>query len=201
MALRRIQQRKERRQKVVMSIVLSFLMVASGFGIYLSGRGAEQNNIKDFGLTFAIDRDQQLYQTKINGEKMQFYFLPSSVQTMSVDEQAVEKVRSAQAAVITFSPSLDELNLQAIDIVRYDIATIIQKPIINAVTNDSSAYALPLMTCANATAELPVITMVVAEEPSIASSGNCITLAANNSGFLEVRDRFLYEYFEIYAKS
>lgn len=200
MALRRIQQRKERRQKMVMSIVLTFLMVASGFGIYLSGRGAQQQSIRDHGLVFSIDSDNGYYTAKVGGQRMSFYYLPSSVQDIPFSMDAVDAVRGANATVITFDPTLeDQRSLQAIDTARFDFAQYLGKPVINAVSEPSQLYSLPVLSCANATAGVPVISLERSSEPSVSSDGDCVRISGNTTGFLEARDRFLYEYYGVYG--
>ena len=196
MALRRIKERKERRKKVVMSLVISFLMVASAFGVYL---GSQQDNIRDYGISFTIDYEAQVYRARIDGQRLSFYYLPSSVSTIPVDQDAIPLIRESLATIVTFDPGLDEFNLQVADLLRFDLAETLNKPLINAVAKPSPLYpSLPVMTCDNATTQMPVISIEADAQPRIFREDNCVRILANATGMLEIRDRFLYEYLGVF---
>ena len=69
MTLRRIQARREKRQKMFMGIFITVIMVMSGFGVYLSGKGAENRADLLTGLKYTINQDLGVYELKLNKEK------------------------------------------------------------------------------------------------------------------------------------
>ncbi|MBD3209292.1 hypothetical protein GF367_02650 [Candidatus Woesearchaeota archaeon] len=200
MALQRIQHRKERRNKILMGAVLSFLMVASGFGVYLSGRGAQGNTVADHGVAFSFDYQTQTYTAKLGDELQQFYYLPSSVAAIHMPDDAASLLRSSSAVIITFDPSLSARNLQLMDLIRFDLSSSLGRPVISAVTNESAMYALPVVACDNATAQVPVLSWEAGEEAAVERQGACLRFIGNQSGFLQLRDRLLYEYYGVYEE-
>lgn len=197
MALNRIKERKEKQKKRIMAIIVAFLMVASGFGVYLSGRGAQQNTVEDTGIKFRIDYDNNQYTAKIGGKEQLFYFLPSSLTNIATNNYA-DTLRGAPALVMTFNPNTTQDNLQLLDVIRFDIGKSLDKPVINAVTQEHSLYQLPIITCDNATAEMPVLYFVIQENESITKENNCITAQGNMTGLIELRDRIIYDYYGVY---
>lgn len=183
-----------------MGIVVAFLMIMSGFGIYLQGKGAQSNVVEDYGHRFSVSQDANYFTTALGGGDVAVYYLPSTVAPIEVPSAVGPLLRDAQGVIYTFDPDVSSLNLQAIDLVRFDLSYILRKPTINAVISPSLQYQqLPVLGCENATAQLPVIAIGVAKDPAISLDGSCVRLVGNVSGLLEVRDRLVYEYFGVYS--
>jgi hypothetical protein len=196
--LKRVQERRDKRKKVIIGIIISVLMVLSGFGVYLSGAGAQQSLLKEQGVKFKINYDLNVYEAKISGVPLQFYFLPSGVSDVVVTAGFADPIRNAQAVVVTFDPTVSQVNLQVLDSIRFDFSSILGKPVINAVLSEHPSYPLPVVSCANATVQLPVIAFELADKTRIVHDGSCVTIYGNESSFLAARDRFVYEYYGIF---
>lgn len=201
MALRRIERRKERRNRIIMAVVVAFLMVMSGFGVYLSGRGAQQETVKDYGVTFAIDQNTRTYKADFTGEQASYYYLPSSVEQHALSLEERSLLRDSQALILTFDPDAPRQQLGALSEVRLDLSSLLQKPVINAVTTNTSAYALPVVTCDNATAEMPVVSFEVDDETALVADGSCLRVRGNGTAFYELRDALVYSYYDVYESS
>ncbi len=183
-----------------MSTFLAVIMVMSGFGIYLSSSQSQGTKIKEDGLVFVFDQSQRIYTTKIDGKKMFFYNLPSEVKRIPSDDFAAAYLRDAEAVALSFDPNMSSTNLQAIDILRYDLSLDLGKVTISAVTQKSGMYpSFPLIDCRNATAQYPVVLFEESPVTSITTQGPCIMVQSNMSGFLEARDRLLYDYYDVYS--
>ncbi|MBW2982822.1 hypothetical protein KY327_00800 [Candidatus Woesearchaeota archaeon] len=201
MALRRIERRKERRNRIIMAVVVAFLMVMSGFGVYLSGRGAQDQTIKDYGVTFAIDQNTRTYTADFTGQDASYYYLPSSVEQYVLSTNGKSLLRGSQALVLTFDPEAPREQLGALSEVRLDLSSLLQKPVINAVTTNTSAYALPVVTCDNATAEVPVVSFEIDNETALVTEGSCLRVRGNGTAFYELRDALVYSYYGVYESS
>lgn len=201
MTLRRIEARKQKRQRMFMGIFITVIMVMSGFGVYLSGRGAERQVDELTGLRYNIDYDVQMYQLTLNKENYDAYFLPSQVYNIPVSDLAIQLIQSSPVMVMTFNPHLNQENLQILDFNRYSLTqTITEISFINAMTTNSSVYSLPELTCDNATQTLPIISFEEAENPSIERGTNpyCVAIKGNETSFLQAKDRLVYEYYNVY---
>lgn len=201
MGLSRIDQRREKRNKMIMSIFISIIMVMSGFGIYLSSSQAHSTGFKEHGLKFSYDEQQRVYTTEINNKKLYFYRLPSEVQSVASDDLAATFLQDADAVAISFDPNMRDINLQAVDTLRYDFTESLDKVVISAITEKNNKFsAFPVIGCENATAEYPVIFFKESQSTSITVNGPCITINSNTTGFLQARDKLLYEYYDVYSK-
>ena len=181
-----------------MSVFIALIMLASGFAVYLGN--SQTSTIKDHGITFKIDIEANQYVGKINDQKMGFSFLPTDLQDIPVDEGVASSLRSAEVLILSFDPALSPKSLQSTSVVRLDLAELTGIPSINAVTTPSASYSLPVFTCANATALMPIVTFKEAKDPSITKEGSCIILAANGTSFIALRDRLVYDYYGVYEK-
>lgn len=201
MALKRIQQRREKRKKIFMGAFLSVLMVASGFGIVLSGLQGYTNAISDKDLSFNIEDNQ--YVTKLDGEERSFYYLPSSVEYIANEHTHLKTfMQDAQLLIITFDPNADPLNLQLMDLIRFDLMqTIPNPPIVQAVTTPSQTYNLPVVSCENATIQSPIIQIIEGAQASIQTNNFCMQISGNQTGLLQARDYLLYNYYDVYGDS
>ncbi len=184
-----------------MAVVVAFLMVMSGFGVYLSGRGAQDQTVKDYGITFAIDQDTRMYTADLTGQDVSYYRLPSSIEQYALSADAKSLLRGSQALVLTFDPEAPQEQLGALSEVRLDLSSLLQKPAINAVTTNSSAYDLPVATCANATAEVPVVSFELSDETALVKDDSCLRMKGNGTAFYELRDALVYSYYGVYESS
>lgn len=181
-----------------MGTVVALLMVLSGFGVYLSGKGAQGEVVTEYGVRFRIDQNLQVYVAKLQGQQQYFSYLPSTLSGLPVSDGTRGLITDAQVLVITFDPNASTQNLQIMDALRFELSTTLGVPVISAVAAQTPSYTLPILSCVNATAQLPVLSLEVAEEPSITLDGACLRLAANETGFLQLRDRLLYELYGVY---
>ena len=201
MALRRIERRKERQKRIVMAVIVAFLMVMSGFGVYLSGQGARQESVKEYGEVFTVDRQSRTYTSDLTGQPQPYYFLPSSVEQHALSSSDLSLLRDARALVFTFDPTASRQQLGAISELRLDLSSMLGKPTINAVTKNTTSYSLPVVTCANATSQVPVVSFEVADEPSLALDDACLHVQGNGTSFYEMRDALVYSYHDVYGSS
>ncbi|MBN1275522.1 hypothetical protein JXA12_04500 [Candidatus Woesearchaeota archaeon] len=198
MALRRIEERRQRRVRIIIGVIIVFLMVASGFSVALYGRSA--NAAREYGVTFTPDDKYNVWHAKIDKQELFFYYLPSSALLVDAPSDLGETIRAAPVIVLTFDPGLSPTNLQYIDLIRLDLAETLPVPVISAVAEENSTYSLPVVSCDNATANMPVLSFEEGEAPEIVIEDACVRLRANNTDFALIRDRLVYEYYDIYAE-
>lgn len=195
MVLKRVQEKKEKRVRVFMGVFIALLMVMSGFAVFLSGQGSQLGKDPLTGTRYEIDYDTQTFMVKINGDKYNTYFLPSDTTVVAVDGDVTSLVTDASVVVTAFDPAMSTTNLQYVDFFRFDMDTWVDTPLIGAISAPSDEYTLPLVLCENATLSTPVFSFEEAEDPAIIVEQNgCVRLLGNETSFLLLRDRFLYEY-------
>jgi hypothetical protein len=188
----RHERKSNKAKQVVMGIVIALIMILSTFGIII---GNQTSSLSYNGYKFKLNGNQ--YVTKINGKEMIFYSLPSQSDFINVSSVIPNKIKEAYIVMLTFNPA-DKVNIQIIELVRFDLSQSLNKVILDGVLNASTDYpSLPLITCANATLKTPVIIMNMSDTPGIVDIDNCIYLNARGTEFLRMRDRLLYSYYGV----
>lgn len=192
----RFERKKEKKKKFWTNIFLAamfvFVVVGMSLGGVIGGFGGG-TNLKYGDYKFYIKEGDNHYWTKIDGNEMPFYFLPSQVEHINVSSIISNRLREAYLVMITFNPK-DTVNLQAMEITRFDLSQHLGKVVYNGVLESSLEYNIPIITCENATAQAPVIVLNMSDNTSIQEVDNCIYLYARGTGFLSLRDRLLYSY-------
>jgi hypothetical protein len=188
--------RRERKgnkaKQIIMGVVIALLMILSTFGIII---GNQTNDMRYNGYKFEYNGNQVF--TKINGKEMVFYSLPSQSDFINVSSTIPNKIRESYMVMLTFNPA-DQVNIQLIEVVRFDLSQYLDKAILNGVLNASASYPdLTIITCANATLQTPVIIMNMSDTAGIVEADNCIYINARGTEFLRMRDRLLYSYFGV----
>jgi hypothetical protein len=190
--------RKEKKNTAAktMAWVVAILMIASVFGIVLDYQmgGSERYN----GVTFTRHTTGEhagQYGAKIQGTQRYFHFFPTEVEDIDVPENALMLMRNAQGILVSFDPqNRTELSLAVIDFVRFDLGEQIPGKIGSGVVHVDPRYALPILTCENATAYAPVIMIEGRNASAIVLEGNCIKLYGSEQELIRTYDRLIYTY-------
>jgi hypothetical protein len=186
------ERKSDKAKQIIMGVVIALLMILSTFGIII---GNQTSSSRYNGYKFSINGNQ--YATKINGKEMLFYSLPSQSDFINVSSSIPNKIKEAYIVMFTFNPQ-DTVNIQILEIVRFDLSQYIDKVILNGVLNASTDYPdFPVITCANATLQTPVIIMNMSDATGIVDIDNCIYINARGTEFLRMRDRLLYSYYGV----
>ena len=159
--------KKETSKALIYSIILGALMVFGVFGVAFYGfsGGGEERAYGDH--KFVLTQDG--WQVKINKQKIVFDYHPEDILYLNISPEVGVFLRSAPGIVTTVDPNSSII--EYFEYARFSIASIatphLGKQIGNAVTKESDQYNQPVITCANATNQMPVIIFEEAEEPSI----------------------------------
>ena len=182
--------------KIAMSSLIALLMIFSVFGILI---GSYSSELRFGKYKFAQDSTSGIYTIKIAGKEMTFYTLPSDASAIQFPNSTVQKIESATYLITTFNPNTANESTPYIEIARFDMASAMaNKTIFSSVSEPSELYAaLPVFTCENATAGVPVIVFNVSDVIGVHDYGNCIYLDGKATDFLRLRDRILYEHYGV----
>jgi len=181
--------------KLWMSIFIAATMILSVFGIIIGSSG-DTTTVRYNDFKFSQDPQYGFYTTKINGDTVPFYSLPTESVYFNLSDEVMVGLRSSVFIVTTFDPDLANTSLQHIELARFDLAQYMKgKQVYNAVLDSAAGYeSLPILSCDNASATMPVVTFNISETRGIVSSGNCIYLNGKGADFLFFRDLILYKY-------
>jgi hypothetical protein len=185
------ERKKEKSKQVWMSIIIAGLMVFSVFGVLLSNNTSELRYGK-----FKFKQNNNYYTTKINGNDMPFYTLPPEASAINLSSIITNKLKESYFIILTFDPNSGKENLPMIELARFDFTQYLGGKIVySAVTNASAEYSsLPVMNCANATLQTPVLIFNISNTVGIVDVDNCIYLNGKGMDIIRMRDRILYSY-------
>ncbi len=187
--LKRLEQKKERRKKIMMGFVLVFLMIFSVMGIIIGQQGSEVLRYNDYKFEVV----ENVYYTTIEGETKGFNYFPSELENLGLNEEILMILMNAPMIYFTFNPESEQQDLVYIDLVRKDLTDNINKMIIDGMTTESEIYNLPIISCENSTSYVPVIYFNQSINLSVKKVDDCIVLNAKNYDFLKLRDLLIYK--------
>ncbi|MGV8150711.1 MAG: hypothetical protein ACP5NV_03220 [Candidatus Woesearchaeota archaeon] len=187
--------RKEKPRKIGIILITLFIalsMILSIFAIVLDNQG---NNLKYNNQKFTITDTG--YKTKINDKFYTFQHFPSELERINLSKDTVDLIKNSQAIAIFFDPTASLDDLTYIDYSRFAFDEAIDVPVYFGVTQESDTYALPVISCANATFEMPFILINVSDDTGIKRDGNCIIMNAKLRETIALEERIVYQIFGI----
>ena len=188
------ERKQEKRKKVWIGVFMALLMIFSGFGIYL---GSVTDPEQDFEYNeHSFKAEEGRYIVKVNNFEVPFYNLPYDIEDINLSSEATALIKNAWVPQIVFDP--EQESLEYIELTRFDWSTWWGKPILSGVVKESTDYpTLPVLSCANATPNGPVIYLNSTPDFTYHLEGNCLILNALGADFLRWRDRVLYTHLRI----
>ncbi|MBR9693064.1 hypothetical protein GOV07_03995 [Candidatus Woesearchaeota archaeon] len=206
---RRSQRAEKKRQKwgqIAIGLLLVFLMVVSIVSI-----NPDTNNTFKFN-DIKFDVQQDFFVAKINGEQGTYRYAPYEGNTTRAllqtpyggvvefnSEPAISRYLAvAPYIAITFDPEMQPEILPIIDGIRYELMQELGYIFEGVLTNSTAYASLPVLDCPEATSEIPVIKLLLANTTgyggfaNLTLEGSCITVLADAPGLAATRDYILF---------
>lgn len=194
---------KKSNKTTYIAIFFATIMVFSVLSVFF------QNPTQDTEYTYgkyafkSISTTGQ-WSTKINGKETLFYFLPAQISNMEIPVDVIPLIKNSQATIIAFNPEINESNkLQVVDLFRYDVGIAFsqkfpEKQLGYAVTKSTTAYALPELSCVNASYYMPIMVLDYSNETKIISENSCIKISAlTEYDLLQIMDYLKYSIYGV----
>ncbi|MBI3033748.1 hypothetical protein HYY72_01170 [Candidatus Woesearchaeota archaeon] len=188
---------KDRSKTILFSIVVGFLMVTSVVGIVLVNyTGSSTGSLYYRGFRF--DRTGTGLVADIRGMQIPFTYFPSEIEELRLNSSLVGRINSTRMVLVTsdFNSSI----AGAVAAAQFDLRKALGESsgifVVQGFTTNASS--LPVITCANATAYVPVISFEQGNRTLFYERGNCIIAEAETPlDVLRARDRLLYGFFGV----
>jgi len=171
-------------KKVLMSIFIVAIMVLSVFGFMMSYQTNQSEKLDEYN-GYEFKKTGQGFMTEINNEKIYFKYYPGDLEKINISDDTKAILSETEAMFITYDPDSDFAS--AIAEIEFDLEQKIQKvgrPVIAQGLTNATEYALPEITCSNATKVMPVLYVKRGKTSEITASNNCITLTAETESIL-----------------
>ncbi len=143
------------------------------------------------GQQYEFDEELGMITTTLDGETLRFHSQVTTALSIPYDAQ-VTPLLSAPQLIVTFDPQEEE-QLEYYDLVRSELAFAFPN-IAGGVTQESEEYALPILSCDDATEQNPIIELR-SGEARVSIDDNCILLSGNLTSVVLAKDALLYNYY------
>ena len=189
--------RREKRNKKLMSYVLVILMIVSVAGIWASST-SQNSNYKSYG-DFKFDvrpeaslNNQYVYFLKGDTSSLFFYSLPQDTLKIKTFGNLSDVLSKADFFVLSTENNPHYLSFY--DQLRFDMNQYVGKQSVGAFLEPyDSLLEIPVITCENASVEMPVIELRIANKSEIiANPSGCILMNVEQGNVALIRDRLLY---------
>ncbi|HJX05835.1 MAG TPA: hypothetical protein VJ461_03930, partial [Candidatus Nanoarchaeia archaeon] len=117
----RRERKSEKTKQVLIGVALAFLMIASGFGVFL---GTQSNEMKYGKYRFEYNTyypNERLVLRLDKNTELPFYYLPQEVEFINLSSVVTNKVKEAVFVITSFDPQ--GRSLQEIALVNYYFST------------------------------------------------------------------------------
>ncbi|MBW2985826.1 hypothetical protein KY333_00475 [Candidatus Woesearchaeota archaeon] len=163
-------------KKVLMSLFIVAIMVLSAFGFMMSYQTNQRDKLADYN-GFKFSRTQNGLVTKINNQELAFNYYPEDLEQINMSDDAKLLLSGTKVLFVTYDPNSDfasSIAEQQLDMEQKFIK-VGDRFLTKGFTN-ATGYALPQITCANATAAMPVYQIEQSNETKVEVSDNCVIL-------------------------
>lgn len=188
------EEKREKRKKALMSLILAGLMFFSVFAMGISYLQTEK--IKFNEHTFKISNDEkygntQVLTTKFNDKEIFFYTYPEQAMSIPVEGNLTNILKNSNEIVFTYDPTSNISSI--VDSIRYEFSTLSDKQFYASVNDIYENYeSFPVITCANSSINLPVIYfMETTNTTNIFVNESCVIVNLKLNEAVYLRDRLL----------
>lgn len=176
--------RKLINKKMLVSLFIIAIMVLSAFGFMLSYQTSQAEKLEDYS-GHSFKKTAKGYLTEVNSQKLYFDYYPGDLEQINITDDAKAILSQAEVLLITYDPNSDfaeSIAEKEFDLEQKTGKT--GKPFIAKGLTNTTGYALPKITCNNATAEMPVIYMKRGKKSEIKTDENCVIIEAETESIL-----------------
>lgn len=175
-------------KKNMVSLFIIIIMVSSVMG-FIWGRDSTDTQRYN-GYKFLLKNNRWILNVDKNKE-LSFNYLPQEVENINLSQDIVNSLSDKIEIDLTYD--IDDDFAQTIAIAQQEMANNLNNIYIrNGLTNETS-YNIPIITCTNATEQIPVIYIQKSNQTSLSFDNNCIIIEAQNEfDISRIIDRIIY---------
>lgn len=184
---------KEKKEKRKWGLILFivFIMIGTSFSFVFFGFQPQSEVVKYRDIKFV--NQNNVWIAKINGREAAFSFLPGEVESIFVFDESIKRLQSKFEIDVTYD--LNSTYAQSIALAQHQMGLTLAANNIylrkGFTTNNT--FNLPVITCNDATLNVPVVYFRYGNTTNIHAENNCIIAeASSNADFIKAKDRLLY---------
>lgn len=182
---------KKERRKWGLIILMVFIMIGTSFSFVFFGFAPPSDKVDYNGISFTNSRNAWI--AKINGQDAAFSFLPGDVERITVLNDSIKKLQGKFEIDATYD--FNSTYKESIDIAQYQMGLTLSayNIYLRRGFTTNNPYKIPVITCHDATQNVPVVYFRFGNITNTHTDGNCIIVeASTNLDFIKVKDRMVY---------
>jgi len=177
-------------------VFIVIIMIGTSFSVFLYG-GSPANEVVRYN-DIKFTGNGQMWIAKINDRQAAFTFLPSEVQDIPISDGINELLQDKYEIDVTsdFNSTYKEPIALAQHQMGLTLAT--YNIYMRQGFTKNNSFNLPVITCENSAASLPVVYFEYRNSTGISLNNTCvIARASSNQDFIRVKDRLVYSMFGV----
>ena len=186
---------KENKKNIGLILFITVIMIGTTFSFVFYGFSPAPDVREYDGYKFTYQQNGGVWSSKINGKNVAFSFPPADVEKIHVNDDIAPLLNGKLEIDSTYN--LTSKNAQPIALAQHQMGILLSTydMFLRQGFTTNNTYNFPVITCKDATANVPVIYFKESRnETRIYIDNNCIVAeSSTDSGFLKVKDRILYE--------
>lgn len=184
-------------KQLIWTIILGATMIISMFGIMLSSFNSGEDKAR-YG-DYKFQRSTSGWVTEINKQDVEFNYLPQDIENLNLSTEVKDKLLGIKVLYITFNPNTK--NVDMFELMRFEIGLKLSEVggvyAMQGVSEPNENYKQPLVECKNATATVPVVSLVEGNETKAYLDGDCVIVESDRYSAPAMKDVILYTMFGI----
>ena len=181
------------RKKWWLILLIVFIMIGTSFSFIFFGFSTSSEIVKYKGIKFSRNPSQNIWVAGINGKDAAFSFLPDEVKDIASAGNLAARLQNKLEIDATYD--LNSTNKEAIALAQHQLGLTLNayNIYVRKGFTANNTFSLPVITCSDSTANVPVIYFRHGNSTKIDNGNSCIIAEAkSNADFIRVKDRLLY---------
>ena len=190
--------KEQKKKNWLLMAFLVFIMIGTSFSVLLFGFQPATESIRYNGQKFDFVPKDNLWVSKISGKTAVFSFQPKDVLNINFSEDVSSMMQNRLEIDATYDE--DDSFREPIALAQHQMALTLENynVYLRRGFTSNNTFNLPVITCADATQNVPVIYFRNGTSTRIYREENCIIAEAKSEiDALRIKDRLLYAYFGI----
>ena len=182
---------KKEKKRWGLILFIVFIMIGTSVSFVFFGFSPATERVKYNGFSFV--NNGNIWIAKINGREAAFSFLPSEVESVSAFEDFSKRLQGKFEIDVTYD--LNSTYKESIALAHHQMGLTLAaySIFVRKGFTANNTFNLPIITCDNATINVPVVYFKHGNATNIHIENNCIIAEASaNADFIMVKDRLLY---------
>jgi len=178
----------------IVALFIVFLMVFGFGGLVVDNIAKEKYEYNNFKFKF----QNNVWSTEINNIKFTFDYFPTEIENIDLSADLTNKISNTLQIDSTYD--LSDSYTEAISLAQFNLGQSLAVLNIHLRTGltQTNEYALPIITCSDATEQIPIIYFKESDQTKVYLENNCIIAeAATEIDFIRIKDRLLYSILKI----